>query len=212
MPFADATAISYTHTIYVVLLAPLVVGETVRSNRVLAVFFGLVGAAMVIKPQFSHSSMIYLLVLGCTSLNALAMLLTKQLQQYDSAATVMLYVNAAGLIAFAPGLAGPMPPMWAWPWIVVMCLSGPLGMFVGIVALRHADASTLAPFTYVRLVLAMTGAALAFGETPDLMSISGAITIIVACISANSEPVASLRRFVRKGHAAPLEVQPSHAR
>jgi len=198
MPFADATAISYTSAIYVVLLAPLVVGESIKSNRVLAVTLGLFGAAMVIKPEFTHGSMIYLLVLAGTCLNALAMLLTKRLQQYDSAATVMFYVNAAGLIAFLPGVVDPLPPMWAWPWIAAMCLSGPLGMFAGIVALRHADASTLAPFTYIRLIFAIAGGTLLLGELPGFLSIAGIICIAAGCFTAEREPRSVLPVQVRQ--------------
>jgi drug/metabolite transporter (DMT)-like permease len=200
MPFGDATAISYTLAIYVVLLAPVILGEAVRSNRLVAVLFGVVGAAMVVKPGFSQGSLLYLGVFAGTSLNALAMLLTKELQRYDSATTVMFYVNGGGLLVFLPGMvADPLPTASAWPLIAAVCVAGPLGMYAGIVAVRHADASTLAPFSYVRLVLAIAGSALLFGEFPDLPSIAGAICIFVACLSADRELISLLIRWANRG-------------
>lgn len=148
MPFADATVISYTQAIYVALLAPPILGEFVGSRQYLAVSIGIVGALMIVKPGFSHASLTYLAVLAATSLNALALILTKYLQRQDSGVTVMLYLNVATLITFMPGIADPLPGAILWPWLTITCVAGPLGMYAGILALRHADASTVAPYTY----------------------------------------------------------------
>ena len=85
MPFADATAIGYTQAIYVAFLAPPILGEVVGSRRFLAVLIGIAGALMIVKPGFTDASPIYLAVLAGTSLNALALVLTKYLQRQDSA-------------------------------------------------------------------------------------------------------------------------------
>jgi drug/metabolite transporter (DMT)-like permease len=182
MPFADATAIGYTQAVYVAFFAPSILGEIVGSRRFLAVLIGIVGALMIVKPGFSQASPVYLMVLAGTSLNALTLVLTRYLQRQDSPVSLMLYVNAALFLSFLPGAADPLPAAQLWPWIATVCIAGPLGMYAGIVAVGYADASTLAPYTYVRLVLAVIGATLAFGETPDLVSIFGVILIAGACI------------------------------
>jgi drug/metabolite transporter (DMT)-like permease len=182
MPFADATAIGYTQAVYVAFLAPPILGEIVGSRRSLAVLIGIVGALMIIKPGFSRASPVYLVVLAGTSLNALALVLTRYLQRQDSPVALMLYVNAALFLSFLPGAADPLPAAQLWPWIATVCIAGPLGMYAGILAVGYAEASTLAPYTYVRLVLAVIGATLVFGEAPDLISIFGVILIAGACI------------------------------
>ena len=157
---------------------------------------------MMVKPGFSQASPIYFAVLAGTSLNAFAMLLTKYLQRQDSAVTVMLYVSVASIIAFLPGVADSVPSSRLWPWLAVICVSGPLGMYAGILAVRYAEASTLAPYTYVRLVLAMTGATLVFGEVPDLVSITGVSCIVVACVVVDRAAVASIVGWVNTGRGS----------
>ena len=195
MPFADATAIGYTQAIYVALLAPPVLGEVVGSRRFLAVLIGIGGVVLVVKPGFSQTSPIYLAILAGTSLNALALVMTRYLQRKDSPVTLMLYVNIATIISFIPGVAHPLPTARLWPWLAVTCIAGPFGTYAGILAVRYADASTLAPYTYVRLVLAMAGATLAFREVPDFVSIIGVIFIVVAGVVVDREAFAAAVRW-----------------
>lgn len=197
MPYADATAISYTLAIYVALLAPPILGEVVGSRRYLAVIVGMVGAVLIIKPATLPVSVVYLAVLAGTSLNGLALILTRYLQREDSAVTVLLYVNLGGLVGFLPGISEPWPALQAWPWLAVSLSAGPLGMYCGIVAVRYAEASTLAPFGYVRLFLAMIGASLVFRETPDIASLIGAGVIVVACLLADRSLMRGVGRRVR---------------
>lgn len=186
MPLADATALSYTQAIYITLLAPFILGEIVGRRRYLSVVVGIVGAMLIVKPGFTHVSWVYAGVLLGTSLNALAMVLTKYMQRQDNPVTVMLYVNAISVLAFLPGLRDAWPPSDCFPWILCILVLGPIGMYCGIIALRHADASTLAPYSYVRLILASIGASLIFHEVPGPASIAGAAIILAACVLGSS--------------------------
>jgi drug/metabolite transporter (DMT)-like permease len=190
IPFADATALSYTTAIYIPLLAPLILGETVGRRRYLAAAVGLGGAMLIVKPGFSHVSWIYAGILLGTSLNALALLLTKYMQRQDHPVTVMLYVNALSVIAFLPAATHPWQSGFD-PWLLGILMLGPAGMYCGILAVRHADASTLAPYSYVRLILASAGSLLIFHETPGWASIAGAAIILAACLMGSfARPVA----------------------
>lgn len=104
-------------------------------------------------------------------------------------------MNIATIISFIPGVADPLPTARLLPWLAVTCIAGPFGTYLGILAVRYADASTLAPYTYVRLVLAMAGATLAFGEVPDFVSIIGVIFIVVACVVVDREAFAAAVRW-----------------
>jgi drug/metabolite transporter (DMT)-like permease len=63
-------------------------------------------------------------------------------------------------------------------------VTGPLGMWLGIAALRHADASALAPWTYTRLIASLAIGAVAFGEPVTAASAVGAAVIVTACLLA----------------------------
>jgi drug/metabolite transporter (DMT)-like permease len=81
MPFADATAISYTQGAYIVAFSALILNERVTTLRWIATAIGIVGALLIIKPAFLDRNVVYLVVLLGTSLNGLACVLNKYLQR-----------------------------------------------------------------------------------------------------------------------------------
>lgn len=190
MPLADATSLSYTQAIYMVLFAPLILGEVVGFQRYAAVLIGLVGSLVLIKPSFSGTSLIYLAVLLGTSFNALAVVISRYLQRLDHPVSVMFWANIAMVVFFSPAIMQPwssfdlMQLLWLFPIVLI----GPLGMYLGIVAFRYADASTLAPFTYTRLIAISVIAPMLFSELPDLYNLVGTVIIVLACILSTVAP------------------------
>jgi len=181
LPLADATALSYASALYMVLLAPLILGERVGAKRWIAAGVGLCGALLIVKPGFQTFSWAYFAVLAGTSLNGLATVLTKLLERRDSPLTVMLYLNLIGVACFAPGAVHGASTAQVSPLMLGLLILGPLGQFLGIVALRYADVSTIAPTTYARLILASWAAWLIFGEAIDPWSLIGAVIITASC-------------------------------
>jgi drug/metabolite transporter (DMT)-like permease len=130
----------------------------------------------------SQVSWIYFGILAGNMLNAMAVILTKYLRRDDHATTILLYVSLAQLLVFAPGVTEPWqfsPSLW--PWIVALTITGPLGMLCGIIALNHSDASVLAPYGYLRLIVVIPAAILIFGEQPDFLSVAGSCVIVFSC-------------------------------
>jgi drug/metabolite transporter (DMT)-like permease len=107
MPFADATAISYTQAAYIVVFSALILNERVTTLGWIATAIGIVGALLIIKPAFLDRNIVYLAVLLGTSLNGLAFVLNKYLQRPggDSELTTMFYVNAIAVVCNLPVLA-----------------------------------------------------------------------------------------------------------
>lgn len=136
IPFADATALSYTTAICIILLAPLVLGEIVGRRRYLAAVVGIGGAMLIVKPCFTHLSWTYAGVLLGTLLNALALLLTQYMQRQDHPVTVMLYVNALSVLAFLPGVGQSWPDTILDPWLRGILVLGPVEVYCGILAVR----------------------------------------------------------------------------
>jgi S-adenosylmethionine uptake transporter len=187
LPFADATAISYTQAAYIAVFSALILNERVTPLRWLATAIGIVGALLIVKPAFLDRNIVYLSVLLGTSFNGLAFVLNKYLQRPggDSELTTMFYVNAVALICNLPVLATTaLPAPEVWPWLSGVLLFGPMGMFLGMVAVRHASASSLGPYTLLRLVIASIGGIVFFHETPDLLSWLGIAAILLSCLLA----------------------------
>jgi drug/metabolite transporter (DMT)-like permease len=61
-------------------------------------------------------------------------------------------------------------------------------MYLGMVAIRHASASSLGPYTLLRLVIASIGGIVFFREVPDLLSWLGIASILLSCLVALVPP------------------------
>jgi drug/metabolite transporter (DMT)-like permease len=183
MPFADATAISYTQSAYIALFSVLILGETVTRARWAAATIGIVGALLIAKPAFAGWNVVYFVALAGTSLNGLAFVLNRYLQREDSEATTMFYTNVVAMVGNVPVLVtGGVPRLEVLPLLPCVAILGPLGMYAGIVAVRHASASALGPYTLLRLVIGVAGGVVVFYELPDLLSSLGALVILASCL------------------------------
>jgi drug/metabolite transporter (DMT)-like permease len=183
LPFADATAISYTQAAYIAAFSAIILHERVTPLRWTAVVVGIGGAALIAKPAFLDWNAAYLVALFGTSLNGLAFVLNKLSQRGgDSEATTMFYANAIPVLCNLPVLAAEgLPAPEVWPWLSGVLLFGPAGMYLGIVAVAQADASTLGPYSLLRLVIAVTAGILVFHEIPDLLTLIGVTFILASC-------------------------------
>ena len=191
IPFADATAISYTQAAYIAVFSALILNERVTGLRWIASAIGTAGALLIVKPAFGDRNIVYLIALLGTSFNGLAFVLNKYLQRPggDSDLATMFYVNAIAVVCNLPVLVTTTPPApEVWPWLSGVLIFGPVGMYLGIVAVRYASASSLGPYTLLRLVIASIGGIVLFGETPDPLSWLGVAAILSSCLLAATPP------------------------
>jgi drug/metabolite transporter (DMT)-like permease len=184
LPLADATAVTYTRAIFLILLAVAFLGERISLRRWLAVLAGIIGALIVIKPGFMAWRPEYLVALAGAALNAGSMVATKALERQDSTLTIMAWLTGLSLLACVPALLQPWPAPEYWPWMLGISVLGSSGLYVGLLAIRSADLSVLAPFDYSRLIMAAGFGILLFGEVPDLTTLVGAAVITLACATA----------------------------
>jgi drug/metabolite transporter (DMT)-like permease len=189
MPFADATAIAYTQAAYIAVFSALILNERITTLRWIATAIGTVGALLIVKPAFLDRNIVYLVALLGTSFNGLAFVLNKYLQRPggDSEVTTMFYVNAIAVLCNLPVLATTaLPEPEVWPWLSGVLIFGPVGMYVGMVAVRHASASSLGPYTFLRLIISVIGGIVLFRELPDLLSWLGVAAILSSCLLASA--------------------------
>ena len=205
MPFADATAISYTQAAYIAVFSALILKERATALQWSAVALGSIGALFIVKPAFADRNIVYLIALLGASFNDLAFVLNKYLQRPggDSQLTTMFYVNAVGVVCNLPVLATTtLPDPTVWPWLSGVLVFGPVGMYLGMVAIRYASASSLGPYTFLRLAIATVGGIVLFHEIPNLLSWLGIVAILASCVLA-MEPASAPADQDRALKAAP---------
>jgi drug/metabolite transporter (DMT)-like permease len=205
LPFADATAISYTQAAYIAVFSVLILREPVTRLRWAAAAVGIVGALFIAKPAFPDWNSAYLIALFGTSLNGLGFVLNRYLQREDSEATTMFYTNLVPVLANAPVLAMvALPDPETSLWLPSLLFFGPIGMYLGIVAVKHANASMLGPYTLLRLIFGVLGGVVIFHELPDIYSAFGAVLILAGCmLSIVRSAAEGGAELGRRGRAAP---------
>lgn len=197
LPLAEATALYFVSPLIVVLLAPMILRETVGFKQYAVVALGMVGMLLIVNPLDNASTTQSadtevslfgsLLMLVAATGYALVQLLTRKLAHRVQSEQMFAY---SALICWLLGLV--VLIFW-WPtkWpnlrdtleIILMGFSGGIGQFLLIYAFKTVPASTLAPFNYFQLVLAVIFGELFFAQMPSLLSLTGIALIVVAGLS-----------------------------
>ena len=185
MEFGNAVTLFNTLPIFVALLAPSLLGEPFRKIQFILVIIAFVGIITILKPGEGLLDPISLCALLAAFLAALAMICIRKLRKSDSIFIITLYFTAFTTIASIPlaimDFVWPTPAEWFWLIFI--------GTFVTLAQLLLAHsyhlgrASIIAPFSYVSVLGSFAMGVFFFQEMPNIWTIIGAITVVVAGIA-----------------------------
>ncbi|MEZ5825750.1 MAG: DMT family transporter [Geminicoccaceae bacterium] len=182
LPLAQAIAIGFTKPLFMVILAALVLHETVHGRRWAATAVGFAGVFIILRPQDGVVEPAALAALLGALAAATVAILIKQLVATERKATILAYLGIVSTILTA------IPTWFVWITptpgeIALMALMAGIGS-LSQVALMHGfklgEASALAPFDYARLPVAVLYGAVLFSEWPHVHTYLGAAVIVVA--------------------------------
>jgi drug/metabolite transporter (DMT)-like permease len=189
MPLADTTAIQFVSPIFTALLSPLVLKERTPRATWLATLLAFAGVMVVLRPNVAALGIVAFWPLGAAvGMSWLVMLNRKAAG--DAPVLVMQFL-LAGLAApmlvaaaFALEAVGGRPFQIGWPeWHVVakcaaVACTASLGHGLIFAAVLRANAASVAPMTYVQLLVAAGIGWAWFGDVPDAATYAGAALII----------------------------------
>ncbi len=180
IPIADATALTYSAPLFLVLLAILFLGEKVDSRTWLALLAGFAGMLLIASPRGHGINLGTLAAIGSAILGALVSVWIRRLSLVDAPVTIAVIYNAAGAAVTLVWLA----ISGHWPQLDLdIALMVTIGLIAGFQqflmtsSFRYADASFLAPLEYVALVFAAAVGWLFWGEVPGVAVVAGAIIV-----------------------------------
>jgi drug/metabolite transporter (DMT)-like permease len=185
MPLADANALSFTRTLWLVPLAAFVLKERVGPRRVSAVLVGFLGALLMLQPA-AHGDFGWPAVAALTSSLLLALTVTgmKVMTRDHTTTTLMAWSAVLGFALTIP----PALLVWRWPGGVDFALLGVMGVLGAITqacyikGMAQGDAAVMAPIDYTRLVFAVILGYALFGEIPNAMTMAGAGVVIASTV------------------------------
>jgi len=182
LPIADAITISFAAPIFATIFSIIFLNEKVRLIRWLAIFFGLTGVIIVLKPGtelFTYYSFFPILFcIGFATISIAIKKLSKTEPDYLIALYFTLVLILFGLISISMG----------WKkidisdihYLFIIGLSGSIGNIFLTKSIREADISLVTPIKYLSLVFAIIAGWLIFNEIPSILTISGAVLIILS--------------------------------
>ena len=182
LPIADAITISFAAPIFATIFSIIFLNEKVRLIRWLAIFFGLTGVIIVLKPGtelFTYYSFYPILFcIGFATISIAIKKLSKTEPDYLIALYFTLVLILFGLISISMG----------WKkidisdihYLIIIGLSGSIGNIFLTKSIREADISLVTPIKYLSLVFAIIAGWLIFNEIPSALTISGAMLIILS--------------------------------
>ncbi|WP_050526140.1 DMT family transporter [Pseudorhodobacter aquimaris] len=181
LPITMTTAIFFSSPITITIMSVLFLNERVGVRRVVAILVGFIGVLVVVQPWgagFHPAMVLSLCGLLCVSGY---FLLTRQLAGVDSNAASQLWVSGLATVVLAPfGLS-----VWVWPetmsaWVVLglVGLFGATGHGIAVAAHRYADASNLAPMTYIQIIFVTAVGYFVFDNLPNWNTGIGTAIII----------------------------------
>lgn len=185
MILIDAVALNSTIPLFTIVLATLVLGEKVGPRRWLATMAGFGGALIILRPGLVEVGLPAILALVSAGCYGATGIVVKVLSRTEPAVRVVFYTNLLlALFAAGPALIFWNPPGWdeALPLLGIGA-SATLAHLCMVRAFAAADASFVAPFDFVRLVLVTFAGYFLFGETSSPWVWVGAIVIFASAIT-----------------------------
>lgn len=187
----EATAIGFAAPLLVVILAGMFLGENVRAFRLGMVGLGLAGVLIVLSPQVRAGAggdplrmLGAVVALGGAGAAALAQIFVRQLVQVERTSAIVFWfsVTSTGLSLLTLPFGWILPQPYVLAQLVLTGLLGGLGQILLTSAYRHADASVVAPFDYVAMILAVAIGWWVFAEVPGPEVLVGSALVILAGI------------------------------
>ncbi|MFO6463696.1 DMT family transporter [Jannaschia sp. KMU-145] len=183
-PLAQVFALEFTSPLWVLLLAPLLLGERVRAAQYAVAAIGFGGVLLVAQP-FSGSISPGLIWAGLAAIAfAVTNLLTRRLTRTETVTGILFWLTVLQLIfgLVAAGYDGVIarPDAAALPFVVLIGFAGLTAHFCLTNALRLAPAATIMPIDFARLPLIAVIGALFYAEPLDPLVLFGGAVVFGA--------------------------------
>ena len=182
VPLADAAALNLLAPLLVTIGAIFFFNEKVGKRRWMALFFGGIGALIVLQPGFQTMNLGTTLLLVTVLFSAIQRLLSKSLVKTETSSTCVIYL----MLFMVPVTFVPATFVWTNPTLNEFGILGLIGIllstahFAWMKALSLADISALEPINFTRLVWGALLGFIFFSEVPTIWVWVGGLMIVAS--------------------------------
>ncbi|WP_346907903.1 DMT family transporter [uncultured Roseibium sp.] len=178
MPVATAISIFFVEPMILTILAALILKEKVGLRRITAIFIGLAGALIILRPSFVEIGPASLLPLLTATFFASYLLLNRLYAGADGLLAIQFSAGLAGSVVLGialavgtllgnPDYAFAVPDLNQTGFLFAIGAISFVGHGLVVSAFQKGEAALLAPLQYLEIVSATLFGFLVFGDFPD---------------------------------------------
>ena len=184
LPLAQSQALSFARTLFMTILAVIILKEKVAWRRWLAVALGFGGILVMTRPDSAQFDVASLAAILSALAFAFALVTVKDLTRDHQPLTLVVYGNIATTLAGLPFLVMDprLPDLPTIGLLVAMGLAGVTAQSCYVRALSTGEASLMGLIDYIRLPLVAAAGFVFFNEVPDTLAMIGAGVVIVSTL------------------------------
>jgi len=184
IPLAQLFALEFTSPIWVVLLAPLFLGEKLTVKKLSIAALGFFGVLVVARPELNALNVGILAGALAAIGFAGAAILTRKLTINNSLTKILFFLTGLQIIfgLICAGYDGDIriPPSGTFPWLILIGIAGLTAHFCMTKSLALAPASVVMPVDFARLPLIAVIGMLFYGESLNIYVVLGSVLIFIA--------------------------------
>jgi drug/metabolite transporter (DMT)-like permease len=191
LPLYEVKAIQYAMPLFVVVLAALLLGETVRKVRLTAVALGMAGVLIILWPRLTaftddtvdpRLAFGALIVLTGSLCAAFAQIFVRRMVETEEPAAIVFWfsVTATCLSLLTLPFGWTVPSVEVAAFLIGAGVIGGIGQIMLTSAYRYGDASIIAPFEYASMLFALAIGYVVFSEVPTFGMLGGSALVISA--------------------------------
>jgi drug/metabolite transporter (DMT)-like permease len=182
LPLADATAIMFSRTLWMIPCAVLFLHEAVRWRRWTATVVGFIGVLLIVRPDGGMGPGVIFALSNAVMAAAIFTIIKKLKSKGESNLTILLWhASVTILITAVPTyLYWQTPTLFEFGLLIGLGISLTLAHTCLIQALAVGEATAISPFEYSRVVFSTLIGVFFFAEIPTVWTIAGAALVILS--------------------------------
>jgi S-adenosylmethionine uptake transporter len=185
LPLALVTAIGFTRPLVLLVMAAIMLGESVSRIRYVFTALGFLGVVVMVQPDAIPWNMGLVAAFGSVLFGSLAVIQTRRLAGEDTVVLMLFYTVGLTLLTSIPAAVVWVPIPWSEaPNIILVGVLAQLGQYCWLQAYQKQEARLLAPIGYLSILFSGFAGWLFFGEIPSLSLCVGAVIVVLTTMLA----------------------------
>lgn len=193
IPLTLVVSITFSAPIFASIFAYMVLNESITKAKCISLFLGGIGVLILLRPAMTSDFTGVLTAFLAAIMTAVAFITVKKLSMTEEPNSVMVFpfILLLPLSAVMAMLNWTAPSLTQLPFLLLIGVGICVSQYCMVKAFSLAQASSLLPVDFIKLIMATTIGTIYFGDKIDEWSIAGGMIIFMGtCLLFSQKRVA----------------------